>query len=455
MRLLPVILVLVTLIAAGCVTSRGFSKRGMKLEQAGMFNEAAGMYFTALQKNRSNVDAQIGMRNTGQLVLNQRLQEFVQLKATDKKKDAISAWNTALSYKNRIQSVGVSLNIPDFYASDYQELKEDYTAELYDEGLALMDAGKYSEAEERFKEIAKLDPDHNEANDLAAVAYAEPLYKEGMLAFQQERFREAHQKLSLVNQRIPGYKNTVQIMKQSLEQGLFTVALLSFENASNVSSLDTRMDAYALEALTSINDPFIKVVDRKNMELILEEQKLGMSGVIGEESAATVGQLLGAQALLTGTVLSYSSQAGSTNRFSREAYEQYRVPMVNEEGVKYFETRVRKVSFNELTRENRVTVSIQYRVTSLSTGEILLSRIVDKQLSDVAHWGEYGGSSENLFPARATGVSYNRRERQELLALFNGRRDPRPVADLTNDVFQVVTNEMKNEIGTLIQQLVQ
>lgn len=446
---------LAVLIGTGCATSRGFSKRGQKLEQAGMFEEAAGMYFTSLQKNRANVDAQIGMRNTGQLVLNKRLQEFTQLRTFDRKKEAITAWHNAVNYQNRIRSVGVTLNIPDFYLSDYQDIKAQYTEDLYNEGITLLDAGRYQDAEAKFSEIAKLDPNNSEASDLAAIAFAEPIYKEGMAAFNQERYRQAYEKMTQVNQRIPGYKDVVNIMARSLERGLFTLALLPFDNGSGVNGLDTRMNAYALEATTSINDPFLRVVDRKNMDLILEEQKLGLSGVITEETAASVGQLLGAQALVTGTVISYSSQPGTLQRYNRDAYEQFRVKMLNPEGKEYFETRYNKVTFTELTRENRVTVSVQYRVTSLSTGEILLSRIVDRQMSDVAHWAEYNGSVDNLFPAKGNNVSLNRRDRQDLFALFNGRRQPKAVEDLTNDVFQVVTNEMKNEISGLVRQIVQ
>lgn len=455
MRALYIILFLTAIINVGCATSRSFSKRGQKLEQAGMFEEAAGMYFTSLQKNRGNVDAQIGMRNTGQLVLNKRLQEFTQLRTFDKKKEAITAWQAAVGYANKVKSLGVSIDIPDFYQSDYEELKSVYTAELYDEGIALMDAGKYKEAEARFVEIAKLDPENSDANDLAAVAYAEPLYKAGQSAYSIERYREAYENFDLVVKRLPTYKDAAQMRAKSIDSGLFTVAMLPFENATQNTGLETKMAAYALEALTSLQDPFLKVVDRKNMELMLEEQKLGMTGVINEETAVSVGKLLGAKAILSGTVISYATEVGQPNRYNKEAYEQYRVQLVNEEGKPYFESRYRKVSVTEYTRENRVSVSVQYKISSLSTGEVLLSRIVDKQLSDIAHWAEYGGSMENLFPARGQNVSFNRGDRQALMSLFSANRTPRHSEELTNDVLQVVTSDIKGEFASLMRQIVQ
>lgn len=456
MKFLQLLVLLSLFIATGCATSKSFSKKGQKLEQAGLMEEAASMYYTSLQKNRGNVDAKIGLKGTGQVVLNNLLQEFVQMKSFDKKKEAIAAWQNAMSYNGKVRTLGVTLTVPEFYLQDFEDVKESYTMELYEEGLALMDEGKYKDAELKFNEIGRIDPEHQEAGDLAAIAFAEPLYKEGKTAFQQERYREAYNKMEQVNKRLPGYKDAAIIQNQALEAGLFTVALLPFENASTRPGLESGMAAYALEALTSVNDPFLKVVDRQNMDLILEEQKLGLSGVVDQETAASVGQILGAQAVMTGTVISYDAQTGDMQRTTREGYRQYREKLYNKEEKKhYYQTRYQKVNYQEFTRENRVTVSMQFKITSLTTGEVLLSRIVDRQVSDVAHWGQYDGELSQLYPARGSNVSLSRTDRNNLMALMNGKRTPRSTADLTNDVYQVITNEMKSEIGDLVQQIVQ
>lgn len=456
MRILHLFVLLTLFSAMGCATSKSFSKKGQKLETAGLMEEAASMYYTALQKNRGNIDAKIGLKSTGQVVLNNLLQEFVQMKSFDKKKEAIAAWKNAMNYNGRVRSLGVTLNVPEFYLEDFEEVKETYTIELYDEGLALMDEGKYKEAESKFNEIGQIDPDHAEAGDLAAIAFAEPLYKEAKTALQDQKYRKAYDKLDRVNKRLPGYKDAAILQREALDAGLFTVALLPFDNASNRSGLESGMAAYALEALTSVNDPFLKIVDRQNMELILEEQKLGLSGVINQETAANVGEILGAQAVMTGTVISYDAHNGNTNKSTKEAYKQYRQKLYNKEEQKYYyQTRYEKVNYFEYTKENKVNVSIQYKITSLSTGEVLLSRILDKQVSDVAHWGEYSGDLSELYPARGNNVSLSSAARSSLMAVMNGNRTPRGTGELTNDVYQIITADMKNDITQLVQQIVE
>ncbi len=447
--------ILIALLAVSCATSKAYYKKGKKLEEAGMLEEAASMYMTSLQKNTSNIDARIGMKTSGQVVMNKLLQEFAQLKEFGEKKQAVSAYERAVSYHQKVKNLGVELQFADFYKSDFQQLKEEYTAELYVEGLDLMDQGKYSEAEDNFKEIARLDPEHSEASDLADIAYAEPLYKEAVEAYDLEMYRKAHDNFKLVTDRLPTYKEANQLKAAALENGLFTIAMLPFENSTPSAGLESKVEAYALEALIGVNDPFLKVVDRANMELILEEQKLGLTGIIDDETAVTVGELIGAQAIMTGTVLSYSQTSGRVTQAQREAYEQYKVKRYDKEQEKYFyDTKYKKTSYTELQRENRVTLSFQYKMISLKTGEILLTKIVEKEVSDRAVWGEYSGDLNTLYPAQANGVSLNSRARTGLHQIMTANQTPKSTETLTNEAFENVSFDMKSQVSQKIKELV-
>lgn len=413
------------------------------------------MYLVSLQKNRGNADAKIGLKSTGQVVLNSMLQEFVQDKSFDKKKEAIANYQQAESYVQQVKNLGVDLSIPDFYVQDFEDVKAVYIEELYDEGLAFMDANQFNEAEKRFNEIGRLDPDHQEATDLASVAYCEPFYVDGTEAFDLGNYREAYNAFDKVIKRVPTYKDASDLKDEALSEGLFTIAMMPFENSTLRNGLDSKVEAYTLEALTDVDDPFLKVVDRDNIELILEEQKLGLSGVIDEETAVSVGDLIGAQALLSGTVLSFSKVEGDPVSVNRDAYEQYKVKRKNEEtGKFYYETKYRKTTYREFTRQNQVTVSFQYKVTSLATGEILMSKIVEKSSNDAAQWAEYSGKLQNLYPARSNGVSLNSRARQSLHNQMSANRTPQGIDFLANKAFQSVTAEMKGDIRGMMKEIV-
>lgn len=448
-------MILVLMGGAGCATSKSFAKKGKKLEEAGLLEEAAAMYLTSLQKNRGNIDAKIGMKSTGQVVLNKHLQEFVQKKEFGNKKEAIQAYQLAEKYKQRVAALGVELAIAEFYQNDFQDFKLLYMDELYSKGLELMDEENFKDAEVLFREINALDPSYQDAGNLADIAYVEPIYKKGVEHFDAEQYRAAYNDFTTIIKRTGAYKNSMELQKESLENGLFTIAMIPFENSTSLKGLDSKVAAYALEALTTVNDPFLKVVDRNNLALIMEEQQLGLSGVINEQTAVSVGELIGAQAFITGTVLNYNKIDGQPTRSDREGYRQYQVKKLNTETNKYYyEAKYEKTSYREFYDFNKVVISFQYKLVSLKTGEILQSRIIEKEQISETRWTEYEGDVQSLYPSTGSGPNTNNRAKSTLMQMMNAPRTPVTHEELTNSAFQAVTTDMKSDISKLMLQLV-
>lgn len=83
-----------------------------------------------------------------------------------------------------------------------------------------------------------------------------------------------------------------------------TLAVLDFKNNSGRFSLDGMEKSFPdmlKTELTREQSPLL-VVERQKLEIILQEQALGQTGVLDEKTAQTVGQLVGAQFLLTGEI---------------------------------------------------------------------------------------------------------------------------------------------------------
>ncbi len=435
-----------------CNGSKSLTKKAQKLETAGMVNEAASYYYQALKKKRSNVDAQIGMRTNGQLVLNEKLSDFTKKKNFGTKKEAVYSYQEALAYYDDISNLGVKLTLGEIYQQDYESVKSDYMSDLYDEGTTLLEAENYKLAEEKFKEISNLDPNFKDTESLKDIAYLEPLYASGVTFLEEGRYRSAHTNFEKVLARNSTYKEALVLKTEALETGRYTMAILPFDNATLNQGLDAKVSAYALEALTSINDPFLRIVDRQHLETILEEQQLGMSGIIDEETAVNVGELLGAHALVSGTILEFSSSLGKKRSQSKDGYEQYKVEKVNPETkVKYYETKYRKTQYKEYSSRNTALITFQYKVISLKTGEVLLTRIVDKEVSDEARYISYDGEKSKLYPAKSSGVNLNNSARKNLQAMFTAKQQPKSTTELSNELFDTVSTQMKSEISTLVK----
>jgi len=431
---------LATLLWAGCSGSKAYTKKGTKLDEAGLYTEAAEMYLQALQRDPSNVDAKIGLKKTGQQVLNDKMSAFFKaFSMGDAKGSAVQAFLDGKAYMERVQRAGVSLEIAENYRRDFEEVKGQFLVELYTKGQDQLTAQDYKGAEATFAQIARLEPNYKDASSLQNIAYLEPLYRSGRQALDARQWRKAYADLDKVVSRDAAYKDASALRQQALAGGQYTIAVLPFTSSvRNRTDLAPKVQAYATTALTEVNDPFLKVVDRENMDRILEEQRLGLSGVVDEQTAVKVGNLMGAQAVLMGNVIDYQELPGTLRRSTKDGFESYRVKVAdpNNPGQMMVVTKYRPVKYQEHYLENKVTVSVSYKLVSLETGEVLVSKIVDRTADDHAYYATYDGARENLFPMQNGAAALNDRERRELQSLLNAPREARPVATLSAEALR-------------------
>lgn len=443
---IPVLLLLTALVA--CSGSKSFSKKAGKLDEAGLFAEAADMYLQAVQRNRKNVDAKIGLKKTGQMLLDDKLSDFFQNMAMgNNKAQAVAAYLDAKRYQDLVGRLGVVLDIPDHYSTDFERVKGEHLVDLYDQGQALMAKQDFRAAEQVFAQIAKLEPNYKDASSLQAVAYLEPLYRAGALDLEAGRYRKAYEELGRVLDKDPAYKDASALQQEALAKGQYTVAVLPFTSNSKRPDITARVQAMAMTALMETRDPFLKVVDRENIDRILEEQRLSLSGVVDEQTAVRVGNLIGAQAVLMGNVIDVREEAGQLRRSTKDGFESYRVQQINKEtGEKYFITKYKPVRYAEFYQENKVTLSFSYRLVSLETGEVLATQLVERTAQDHMYYANYEGNAQQLMPARNGQVDLADRARRDLRALLSAPRELKSVTTLSTDVVRTTANVMATDI---------
>ena len=442
--IIPVLVI--GLFMAGCSGSKSYSKKAGKLDGSGLYAEAAEMYLQAVQRNQKNVDAKIGLKKTGQQVLNDKLSEFFKFANMGSKADAVNTYLAAKAYQERVQHLGVILEIPDHYRTDFEKIKGDHLVDLYNEGQAYMEKQDFQNAESVFSRISKLEPNYKDAGTLQSIAYLEPLYRTGKADLEAGNYRKAHASLMKVIEKDAGYKDASALKQECITKGQYSIAVLPF-TATAKPEMAAKVQAYAITALTEINDPFLRIVDRENIDRILEEQRLGLSGVVDEQTAVRVGNLIGAQAVLMGTLIDHREEVGPLRQSTKEAFESYKVQQVNPEtGDKFFITKYKPVKYVEYLRENKVYLSFSYRLVSLETGEVLVSKVVDRQIDDRVYYANYEGDKDKLIPARNGVVDTNESRRRDLISLFSAPRTLKPMSTLTNELMKTASGTMASAI---------
>ncbi len=438
----------IVLLLGGCSGSKSLSKRGMQLESAGMYTEAANFYFNALVRNSNNIDARVGLSNTSRKVLNDKLDNFSRHRAMEEHRSAFDAYRDAVQYRERIRRFGIAHEIPQHFVDDYEVSKNIVLRGMYERGSDLMAERKFADAKLVFAEILRIDPAYEDVGQLKGIAKNEPLYLEGTDHFDAGRYRAAYRSFEQIFRNDANYRDVAVLMQEALNLGRFPVAISPMVNATAVANMDQRVYAYFVTALTQINDPFLRIVERQNMETILSEQRLSLSGIVDQNTASQVGNLLGAKALITGTVLTYSSNAGRVRRTDKDGFESYQVQLTNAETQqKYFETRYKPVKYSEYYQQNEVRLTVQYKAISLESGEVLFSRILEGVEEDQMYYAAYDGEVSNLFAAGPNGtVLTSSRDRQRIQSLIRAPRTVRSVDELTNQALNNAASGLREDL---------
>jgi hypothetical protein len=270
-----------------------------------------------------------------------------------------------------------------------------------------------------------------------------------------EHYRAAFDAFEKVIARRSSYKDASLLHKECIEKGRFTIALVDFKNTSGTPGMETKVAAYTLKALTSSNDPFLHVVDRDNLQNIINEQHLQMTGIIDENTAVTVGELIGAKAILTGTVLGYSEKKGTLRSKQREGYTTYQERVLNRtDGKYYMQTLYKPCTFTEYYNSNSCTVSFQFKLTNIKTGEIIATEIIEKTLNDEVIYGRFDGDVNALWPAGQGGPNMNQNDRKALIAMMNARQELKSSGELANSLFGQVSDQMKTAIDIAVKEIV-
>ena len=127
------------------------------------------------------------------------------------------------------------------------------------------------------------------------------------------------------------------------------IAVLDFENYSDQGG--KKLGSLVADQLVSKlakSDRFV-LVERSRIEKIFQEQALGQSGAITEDTAPQVGQLLGVEALILGTVLE-ANQETDQHKLDNE-----------------------KKKWSLALKATVGNVRISYKMVNTTTGEILLA----------------------------------------------------------------------------------
>lgn len=176
-------------------------------------------------------------------------------------------------------------------------------------------------------------------------------------------------------------RTTLRIMKPAAVDvsGIQRLAVLDFSGEDNSGLVVTSLFTSKLW-----QTGFYTLVERSELERILQEHALNLSGVVDASTAAQVGKMLGVDAVLLGEVLTYTTEDHTRTRKVKKKvwtgeYERDKNGNIIYEktlfGGKVKKKKYREVLVNQKLLERDATVSVSFRLVDVETGKIRATKI--------------------------------------------------------------------------------
>ncbi len=442
------------LFLASCDTPKSLTKKGQKFMEKELYADACQQYFRALDKQADYIEAKEGLREAGQRQINFYLDDFFKARNFGNQRKAIYHYRDAFFLQEKINRYSVRVEIPQTYTTDYNQLVDQYVETTYLEAMAFLDEENFSESEKRLKEIALLKPNYKDVDKLKDVATFEPIYRQANDFLVAEKFRSAYYEF----EKIPSsYKETKSRQELALQTGLFTIAVIPFDNASNKKGGESAISALIIDGLMNLNNPFIKLVDRQLTNTFIDEQIMGMSGQVSEGTVAQAGELIGTKVLLTGKLVNFSKQQKPIQETISKGWLEKKIRKYDaEKESHYYETVYDKIKYSEFHGSNSIQVGFQFQLISVESSEILLTKLININKSDAVDYAKSSYNYNNIVPGNWRWPSKNSPsdvinnsyiEKRALKSLFKGKKNLKSVDELANEAYVDIAKDVCRKIN--------
>lgn len=211
------VLLIVSLLMVGCATRR-MAKQASGYEHAGMFREAAELYYQAAVRKPNKPDYKMGLNRAGQMYMEGLAGEVSRAYSRGDYKKAVYDYLEMQGFANKVQRTGINLRIEHATQRTFENAREHYLDERYEMGQRLIGEQSFDEARVIFTEIQRISPNFRDTRSYLNTATLEPLYQSGARFYSQRNYMQAYREWERIAAKDPGYKDVRQRMQQALNE---------------------------------------------------------------------------------------------------------------------------------------------------------------------------------------------------------------------------------------------
>lgn len=380
------LLVLTWLIAAlfvSCSTYKSQLNDAREYEEARMYSKALSLYSELLVRKETK-EALIGKKRVVEAIIRENYDAPIRMLCMQEKlSDADKLYSELCSFieKNKALDVKEPYGLKDFLLQS----KRTYCEQLYKQAEADVLAFRYDEAKSKLEIIKGYFSGFPNLEYLESFCDLYPNYYLATKSLQEGRLRDAYKALKKIESIDPYFKDSKQLLESCVKQGRITVAYVSVDRESINNDVEKEMGAHVVQSLLDNKDPFLTLLDRDYTSKLLEEQKLGMSGLYDEKTLIQAGKLVGARYILLGEIIEYSADQKLNDYGFKKGYL----------GKTIGDTKVKYRQWNK-----KISIQMKYRISMVDseTGETLFNSVYPLNKINELDWAEYNGDHKLVYP---------------------------------------------------------
>ena len=441
------LLLSVILLVAGCASKR-YTKKAGKFEEAGLYEDAAEYYYQAVKKKDSNVDAKLGLRKNGQLTLDKKLSDFTYAYKRADYKKAVYNYIDAEKYYNKVKSVNVNLNFPEYHKEYYEEAKGDYLNKKYADGIDKLNREDFTAALSVFEEMKGIDANYKDVKDLYITAKYEPMYRDANQYLETGIYRKAYYTFETIIKGAGTYKQSVALKDEAQEKGTITVLVtnISYSNYRYSKSAGTITNDIKGK-LSKLNNPFLKIIDPSTLDVNIYE-----NGQMNMQAA----NLAGIKAVLSGKITRITLSNGKLVKNNKKGYLKEVTKTKNEAGEEIKKVKYIKTNYTEYKQENNASFELNFKMVSTEDNSIMVSDIISKYKSDKIHYAVFSGNKSKLISgywkykdrnSEKDVKKDNKTDIKKLQNLLKANKNIKSAQTLLNQIVNNSTKEITNKVN--------
>jgi len=254
---------------------------------------------------------------------------------------------------------------------------------------------------------------YSQEYSMARERAAEEQYQAGLAlekSEEKEDLRQAVRYFQKSDFYVSSYKDSLDRIKGIIATASDIVLLLPQENSSLNYKLWPIKETFYSDLRAQLfqgarEKDFMIMVDRSNLDLILAEQKLSLTGIGSSETMLKIGEISNADTLVTYNIIYIRYDEAEM-----DVQTEYRESEPDDENP---DAPMLSLEIQHWTSTSRVEIRAEYKIINIENSNIIDTKLLDANMEDSISWLEAEGDKALLNDGELSDLQYPRSELME------------------------------------------